>query len=304
VFVLFYSFGSFAEARATAHRALAAAERADDRGMLASALAATAGADLLVGNGLDEAALARSLALEDVDLPSTIERRPSMLAGHALIHTDELERARAVLGSLRNLLVERGEDSDLPELLAVLARVECLAGNLDEAGALIGQGYELARQANSESTAAHIEAVQAIVHANAGRVEETRASAARAIDLANRSGVQIAAFWSSTALGLLELSLGNDEAVIATLAQSIALVEDNGLPEPTRCPFLPDVIEALVRLGDLERADGLTRMLEQRGRELGRRSAIVTGARCRALVLAGRGDVAAALESLDHVLDD
>ncbi len=213
-----------------------------------------------------------------------------------------LDRARVVLETLRARLVERGEESDLSDLLDILARLECLAGNLAEAGELADHGYELARQAGSDSSAAGTRATRALVHAHAGQVAETRAAAAEAIELAGRSGWQLAAFFASTALGLLELSLGDDEAVVATLAHSTALAEERGLVEPSRWPFLPDVIEALVRLGELDRADRLTQLLETRGRALARPWAIVTGARCRALVLAARGDVGNALLGLDRVL--
>jgi DNA-binding CsgD family transcriptional regulator len=114
----------------------------------------------------------------------------------------------------------------------------------------------------------------------------------------------VAAFWATTALGLLELSLGNNEEVVTTLAVSIELVEELGLVEPGRQPFLPDAIEAYVRLGELERAERLTELQEKRGRKFGRAWAIVTGARCRALVLAARGDVAAALDGLERVLTE
>jgi DNA-binding CsgD family transcriptional regulator len=301
-FVLFYSFGSFDEGRAAAQRALIAAEGLGDDVVLSSALAGCALADLVVGRGLDEDRLARALSLEDPDRPSPIETRPSLLAGWALLQTDQLDRARAVLESLCARLLERGEDSDLPDVLALLARLECVAGNLSRAAELGAQGYELARQAGSDSLAAHTAAVRALVAAHRGRVDETRAAAAEAAELAGRSGWHLAAFWASTALGLLELSLGRDEAVVATLALSIGLVELHGLAEPSRCPFLPDAIEALVRLGELDRAEGLTNLLEDRGGELGRRWAIVTGARCRALVLAGRGDVAAGLALIDRTL--
>ena len=299
VYVIVYSFGSFEEAGAAATRALALAEGIGESTVLSSALAAAAITDLILGSGLDEGKLARALRLEDQDEPIAIERRPSFLAGWGLLSTDQLDRARAVLEPLRARMVEHGEESDLPDLLALLARVECLAGNLTEAATHVDSGYAIALQTGSDSLAAYTRAMQAIIDAHAGRVDETRAAAAEAIELAGRSGWQFAAFWASTALGLLELSLGNDEAVIATLAHSIELVEEHGLPEPSRCPFLPDAIEALVHLGDLERADSLTRTLERRGDELERRSAVIAGARCRALVLAARGDVAGALDGLD-----
>ena len=301
--VLSSSFGSFEEAAAAAGRALAAAELLGDRTLLSFALAMSAATEFFfLGRELDEEKLARALSLEDPERPSPIERRPSFIAAYALLHAEQLERARGLLESLRDHLVERGEESDLPELLALLAHLECVAGNLDEAGALADQAYELASQAGSDSSAAIARAIQAIVDAHAGRAAETRAAAAEAIELAGRSGWQIAAFWASTALGLLELSIGNDEAVVTTLAHSIEIIETRGLVEPSRQPFLPDAIEALVRLGELDRAERLTEQLEERGRVLGRPWVVVTGARCRALVLAARGDVAAALACLDRAI--
>jgi DNA-binding NarL/FixJ family response regulator len=301
-YVIVSSFGSFEEAGAAAARALALAEQLGERTVLSSALAAVAITDLILGRGLDEAKVARALRLEDQDEPTAIERRPSFLAGWAYLNTDRLDRARAVLEPLRARMVDHGEESDLPELLALLARVECLAGNLTEAAAHVDSGYAIALQTGSDSLGAYTRAMRAVIDAHAGRADEARAAAADAVELAGRSGWQLAAFWASTALGLLELSLGDDEAVITTLAHSIELVEEHGLPEPSRCPFLPDAIEALVHRGELERADSLTRTLERRGEELERRSAVIAGARCRALVLAARGDVADALDGLERTL--
>jgi DNA-binding NarL/FixJ family response regulator len=302
-FALTFSFGSFAEAAEAADRALAAACELEDGALLASALAVSTASELLFrGAGLDEARLEQALALEDLDVPCPLERRPSFLLGLVLASVDELPRARDVLGALRDGLVERGEENDLPDVLALLARVECLTGKLAAAAVLADRGFELAVQAGSDTHAAIARAMRALIDAHAGRVEATRGAAEGAIALAAVSGSQIAAFVARSALGLLELSVGNDAAVVATLAHSIALVEENGLVEPSRVPFLPDAIEALVGLGELDRAESLTRRLEERGRVLDRPSAIVAGARCRALVLAARGDVADALAAVERGL--
>ena len=124
---------------------------------------------------------------------------------------------------------------------------------------------------------------------------ETRAAAQEAIDLATRSGWLIGAFWASTGLGLLEVSLGHHDAALAVLADSVTIVEEQGVIEPSRKPFLPDAIEALVGLGELDRADRLTCLLDERARALGYRAATLSAARCRALVEVARGDVDAAL---------
>jgi len=58
--------------------------------------------------------------------------------------------------------------------------------------------------------------------------------------------------------------------------------------------FLADGIEALVGLGQLDRAERLTRMLEHAARRLNREWALAQAGRCRALLHAARGDLSAA----------
>ena len=65
---------------------------------------------------------------------------------------------------------------------------------------------------------------------------------------------------------------------------------------------MPDEIEALVSLGELERAEQLVEPIQQRGRELDRPWALAVAARSRGLIAAARGDLAAALALVDHAL--
>jgi DNA-binding CsgD family transcriptional regulator len=301
MFVLASSFRSFAEADAAARRALRLAERVGDDALLSSALAASAVAAQILGHGLDHARLERALALEDRQESGPLERRPSMLAGYGLLQAEELDGARRILEDLRSRLIARGEDSDLPDLLATLARVECFAGDLEAAREHADRGYELARQSASDAFASQTRGTRALIEAYAGRVDECRAAAADAMDLARRTGWQ-GAFWATVGLAHLELCLGNDDAVLSGLAASLALVERDGVVDPFRRPFLADAIEALVRLGELERAARMTGLFEERARALGQRAATIAAARCRALVEAAGGDVESALGGLDATL--
>jgi DNA-binding NarL/FixJ family response regulator len=63
-----------------------------------------------------------------------------------------------------------------------------------------------------------------------------------------------------------------------------------------------DAIEAAVGVGDLERADSMTERLEQSAGRSGIPWTRATAARCRGLVLAGRGELDDALRSLDRSL--
>ncbi len=69
------------------------------------------------------------------------------------------------------------------------------------------------------------------------------------------------------------------------------------MAEPVRVMFLADAIEALVALGQLDRAARLTGMLEQAAQRLQRGWALAQAERCRALLLAARGELAAAAEA-------
>jgi DNA-binding NarL/FixJ family response regulator len=104
------------------------------------------------------------------------------------------------------------------------------------------------------------------------------------------------------ALGFLELSLGDPAAAHRYLGPLSEAMVAMGLPEPGFARFLPDEIEALVALGELEAAAELLRLLEERGRALDRVSALAAAGRCRALLEAAHGDFQAARASLSEAL--
>jgi DNA-binding CsgD family transcriptional regulator len=83
----------------------------------------------------------------------------------------------------------------------------------------------------------------------------------------------------------------------------VALVEAAGLADPGMTPFLADEIEALIALGQLDRAEALVETFADRARSLGRSRANAAAARCRALLLAERGDLIAALSAVGQAID-
>ncbi len=304
---LFSASGSFDDA-ATAkayRRGVAMAETLQgDRALLACGLSIGVISDLYRGHGVDQSRLERALALEDLDQPMPVERRPSYIAALIWTHEEQFDRARARYKQLVELLSDRGEHSELPYLLAELARLECLAGNLTMAGEFADRGYEHAHQSGSDSLASLTRAMRAYVYAHEGHTDNTRAAATDAIELADRSGWRLGAYWAAQALALLELSVGNDKSVLEVLEHWLGRLERGGVVDLSRRRFVPDAIEAMVRLGQLERADALTQRLYECARALGRPSAVVAAARCSALIGAARGDVQTALDGLARALRD
>jgi len=304
---LFSASGGFPDAAVAQayRRGVAMAETVQgDRALLAYGLSNGVISELYGGHGVDQSRLERALALEDLDLPMPVERRPSYIAALIWTHEEQFDRARTRCKQLVELLSDRGEHSELPYLFAELARLECLAGNLTRAGEYADRGYEHAHQAGSDSLASVTRGMRAWVYAHQGHTDNTRAAATDAITLADRSGWRLGAFWAAQALALLELSVGNDESVLEVLGHWLGLVEQGGVVDLSRRRFVPDAIEAMVRLGQLERADALTQRLYEGARALGRPSAVVAAARCCALIGAARGDVRTALDDLAGALRD
>jgi DNA-binding NarL/FixJ family response regulator len=78
--------------------------------------------------------------------------------------------------------------------------------------------------------------------------------------------------------------------------------ELRGFCDPVLAFFLPDEIEALVALGQLERAEALAAMLEQHARNHDRALALATASRCQSLLLAARGDPKHAEAAIEQAL--
>jgi len=105
--------------------------------------------------------------------------------------------------------------------------------------------------------------------------------------------------WALWALGFLELSLEDAAAAHATL-EPLAAVALGG--DPVLCVFLPDEIDALVRLGRVDEAEALLAPFEDRSRTLERAWALAAAARCRGQILAARADLEGALAALEEAL--
>ncbi len=105
-------------------------------------------------------------------------------------------------------------------------------------------------------------------------------------------------------LGLIELSQGNFErthAHLGPVAEAMAAME---VAEPGVVRFWANEIEALIGLGELDSARVTLDWLEDRGRTLDRPWALATGARCRGLLEAARGDLGAADRALERALKE
>jgi DNA-binding CsgD family transcriptional regulator len=287
----FRGLGDFARAEPHTRRALALAEQLGEPGPLAEALALMVRLDFLMGRGLDEPRLNRALELEDRHRQVTMQLRPSVIAADLLLYAGELQRSVLILERERKRVFDRGEESDLPFVSSRLAWAECWRGRLDLAITYANEALETAELAGSAFVRCLALVFAALVAAHRGEAARARELAEEGLSLAELIGWSIAAVWGNWALGGLETSLADARAVNDALGSLTAAVEEEGLAEPIRAMFLADEIEALITLGDIPRAERLIDMLEEAATAVQRGWALVQAGRCRALLLAARGDL-------------
>ena len=293
--------GDFASADPHADRALAYAALAEDDALLAEALGVRAMVDFLIGRGVDWARMERALSLEDPDRLLPQHLRPSSVSACLKLHVGRLAEAREELTAQRAAAIDSGDESDLAYVLFWLAWLETLSGDLDAAAAYAEDAAVQAALAGSRFNGAWALGQRAVVHAHRGEADAAREAAARAAEIAHELAAALPMLWVSAALGVLELSLGNPAAAWDAMRDLTERVEADGVREPTWV-FIPEAIEALIGLGELDRAERLLTDWEHRAQELDRVPGLATGARCRGLLLAARSDLDGAAQALERSL--
>jgi len=233
-----------------------------------------------------------TLTLADLSSPTTCLGRQLTWAG-------ELAAARQALESELDRYREQGHETACYEILAHLAEVEHRAGRFDRAARHLEEAHDIATEA-SVDVLGEILPVRAAVACSAGHLEEASRYATEGLATCEKT----ADLWNEircrSVLGFIEISREDPVAAHRWLGPLPALTEQMGLREPGAFPFVPDAVESLVALGELDRAVELTDRLEDQGRVLGRPLAIGTAARCRGLIAAARGDLPGAADPLER----
>jgi DNA-binding CsgD family transcriptional regulator len=284
-----------------ARSAVALAEVVNDPFALRNALTVLAMAESVLGRDSADL-LARGisddggLAYGEVPTPKTCLGRVQMWEG-------ALGSARDTLRAELERYIDQGHESASWEVRAQLSEVERRAGRWEDASAHALDAYEIVMDAGVD-VLSNVAAVRSAVEAATGQVEEARADAATALSACDRTGDRWNEIRARSALGFLELSVGDAAAAHDCLAPAVEMTERMDWREPGVFPFVPDEVEALVALGDLDAADRLTDRLDEQGKSLGRAMALATAARCRGLISGARGELAEAEDHLQRALDE
>jgi DNA-binding CsgD family transcriptional regulator len=286
----------------TVEVAVAEAERHGTPDLLSQALGMRAVLRFMAGDGLSEADIQRAVEMEDPTIDHPAALRPTVQYALLRCWTGRLD-AIADLHAIRHKCLERGQEGELNFLDFHATMAEVWLGNLPTAAALAEEAVLRARQLGGPLPLAVAVTSQAYVSAHLGHEDDARTQVAAALELLTQSSSHRMVEWPVTILGFLEVSIGNYAGVLTPLEPLVdAFRAGAGATEIIPAGFLPDAVEAMIVAGQLEDAEELTDILQRNGRRLDRPWMLALGGRCRALLLAARGDVSGAIDAAHQAL--
>jgi DNA-binding CsgD family transcriptional regulator len=296
--------GDLAASERHARAALQLAEELQEPRVMAEAFTAYPFVEFLLGRGVDQELLNRGIALEghmEGEFKSHV-LRASFTVAQLLKFTDRLDEARRTFTELLDDAGAHGAEMPIPQIRYHLAELECRAGTWDAA-------MEHARESRAAAQRIHMGPMSSeghfalgLVEAHLGRADPARQEALEGMRVAEEAGEILLLIPNLSVLGFLELSLGRPAEADAFLSRAVELERQMGVREPAYFRVVPDEIETLVALGRLDEAEALLVPFEETGDVLDRAWTRATGARCRALLVASRGDLEGASAAADEAL--
>ncbi len=211
------SLGDFQGAEPHARAAVELADALGDGARLAEPLAVLTMVEFLCGRGLDQARLARALALEDPSHRAPLVMQPRYVHGLLLLWTGQLEEALEILDGLRLESLELGRESDVPLLFLYLVWACIWLGDLSRAAAFAESSRETAALLDDMVANGLALSASALAHAHEGHAELARTEGAQAIALFEQ----------------LELAGGDDLAALGgRAARALGRRPCGGRPDP------------------------------------------------------------------------
>jgi DNA-binding CsgD family transcriptional regulator len=289
--------------------AVRAASRVGDAALRCRALAAYGLLHFNAGRGIPVAAMEEALALERSLAGWPLDDGPTRAWGFQLCWSADVDRARDLWQEVRRAVKARddaAEDRDASwsedaDALWSLSLVEWRAGNWAEADRYATDAVDLWTQLGRLMPP--YEFPTAVIAAHQGRIDDARARAQAAVARAEATGIRVGEFGHRWVLGFVELSLGDANAALPHLRRAYDVC-NAFLLDPAWRFELGDLLEALIAVGELDEAEEVLATWQQRAEALDRAWALAILARCRALLLAARGDLDGAFVSFERALGE
>jgi DNA-binding NarL/FixJ family response regulator len=237
--------------------------------------------------------LSWALALQGRDVSHLCEHDPVMSASalrtltspkralsRRLVWRGELDRARDVLTELLSLADERGEAYSYALLRLHACQLELRIGDCIAAGPLLDEWGE----SSDPLMWPMYERSHALLAAARGLPGEAVSWGEKTIALAERTGARWDWLEARRAIGLAELLRQEPARAADSLRAVWEHTQREGVDEPGVFPVAPDLVEALVNVGELDEAQETTDRLRALSAVQEHPWGLVSATRCQALI--------------------
>ena len=287
--------GSPENALAHARAGLALAEDSDDRRLYLMLVASTGLAETWAG-AVTPGLLERGASLEarqDEVLP--FEQSPRATLGVRLFYFGRMNEARGYLQEAYAHATASGDEVSRVTALLQLAALELFAGNWRAGAEHADAGLELEEQLGTERGVLRL--YRALLAAGLGDIDEARDLALVGLTRASAVGEEHIELLTTGVLGFVELSLGHAQAAARIFAP--LLERDCASDQPKTSRYFDDGIEALVAVGDTERARIYAEVYSDAAARWPMPIVRAKAARSRGLIQATTGDLAGAFAEFE-----
>jgi DNA-binding CsgD family transcriptional regulator len=221
------------------------------------------------------------------------------LVGRLLAYDGRVDEGMQLLhGMYERAAVE--SRSILPAILGWMADAQLMASRFAEACDLTREAVERTEETGGTGGLPWELGLHAVALARLGRLDEAEATARGVVEGGGTLGLDAAP--ARLALALVAASRGDGEVAVAHFGALDRLKRGAGIREPRLCAHAGEYVEALVGAGRHDEAAHVAALLEEEAETSGGRWSLAVAARCRALLLAARGDLGGALDEVQRSL--
>jgi DNA-binding CsgD family transcriptional regulator len=207
---------------------------------------------------------------------------PERIAGERLVWRGEVDPAREVHSHLLTLADARGDVQGYANLRRQACELELRAGEWERATRLLD---EWADPMERESMAwPAFEHCQALLAAGRGLAAEAKRCATEELERGRAVGAPFHELEARRVIGLAELLAHEPQRAAESLRAVWEHAEREGVEEPGYVPVAPDLVEALVELGELEEAQQVTSRLRNLSEQQEHPWGLASVKRCEGIV--------------------
>ena len=285
--------------RVLAHAAAAVEllEEQEDPALLAKALLNEAFFSAQLGRGARHDLVEQAFILEERAEPDVERNRVGLIW---LTCMDETDAARARHRLEDQWYRDRGEEGWRAERLAHLALANFYAGACDVAERAIEESCAAIEQMGQPAGPWGMTFyIRSLIDLHQGRAARARTTLLALREELERAQHRFFAAIVLSGIGSLELVSGDPDAAARAFRQMHAHLDAIGAADPIGVRADPDEIEALLALGERDKALAVLEHLEWRHATVPRAWTAIAVPRARALVLAAQGEGTAGLAALD-----